>query len=85
MMVVVEGRRPRCWGCKQIGHIAKFCPQKPENKEKAATTTTTTKDTVATTTINKQAEAQGLGQVQPKSNNQEGWTEVTRKMKGSPK
>ena len=27
MMVVVEGRRPRCWGCKKIGQIAKFCPQ----------------------------------------------------------
>ena len=27
MMVMVEGRRPRCWGCKQVGHIAKFCPQ----------------------------------------------------------
>ena len=80
MMVVVEGRRPRCWGCKQIGHIAKFCPQKAEKNEKAAaTTTTTTKDTVATTTINKQAEAQGSGQIQ------EGWTEVTRKRKGSPK
>ena len=87
MMVVVEGRRPRCWGCKQIGHIAKFCPQRPENKEKAAvTTTTTTKDIAATTTtINKEAKAQGPGQVKPKLNNQEGWTEVTRKRRGSPK
>ena len=70
MMVMVEGRRPRCWGCKQIGHIAKFCPQRPENKEKASatltttTTTTTTKDAAATTTTNnKEAEAQGPGQV----------------------
>ena len=68
MIVMVEGRRPRCWGCKQIGHIAKFCPQRPENKEKASatltTTTTTTKDAAATTTtINKKAEAQGPGQV----------------------
>ena len=39
IMVMVEGRRPRCLGCKQIGHIAKFCPQRPENKEKASTTT----------------------------------------------
>ena len=45
MMVMVEGRRPRCWGCKQIGHIAKFCPQRPENKEKTASTTTTTTTT----------------------------------------
>ena len=87
MIVMVEGRRPRCWGCKQIGHIAKFFPQRPENKEKAsATSTAITKDTAAATTItiNKEAEAQGPGQVQPKSN-LEGWTEVTRKRKGSPK
>ena len=83
MMVMVEGRRPRCWGCKQIGHIAKFCPQRPENKEKASTstTTTTTKDAAAPT-ITKEAEAKGPGQVQPQ-NNQEGWTEVTKKRRGS--
>ena len=23
MMVMVEGRRPHCWNCKQIGHLAK--------------------------------------------------------------
>ena len=28
IMVVVEGRRPRRWGSKQLGHIAKFCPGK---------------------------------------------------------
>ena len=80
MMVMVEGRRPRCWGCKQIGHIAKFCPQRPDNKA----STTTTKDVAATTiTINKEAEAKGPGQVQPK-NNQEGRTEVTKKRRGIP-
>ena len=83
MMVMVEGRRPRCWGCKEIGHIAKFCPQRPENKEKASTSTTTTKDAAAPT-ITKEAEAKGPGQVQPQ-NNQEGWTEVTKKRRGSPK
>ena len=83
MMVMVEGRCPRCWGCKQVGHIAKFCPQRPENEDKA--TTPTTKDAAATTiTINKEAEAKGPGQVQPKSN-QEGWTVVTKKRRGSPK
>ena len=84
MMVMVEGRRPRCWGCKQIGHIAKFCPQRPENKEKASTTTTTTTKDAAASTITKEAEAKGPGQVQPQ-NNQEGWTEVTKKRRGSPK
>ena len=82
MMVMVEGRRPRCWGCKQIGHIAKFCPQRPENK--ASTPTTTTTKDAAAPTITKEAEAKGPGQVQPQ-NNQEGWTEVTKKRRGSPK
>ena len=82
MMVMVEGRRPRCWGCKQIGHIAKFCPQRPENK--ASTSTTTTTKDAAAPTITKEAEAKGPGQVQPQ-NNPEGWTEVTKKRRGSPK
>ena len=81
MMVMVEGRRPRCWACKQIGHIAKFCPQKNEN----AAATTTADSAATTTTISKRAEAQGPSKVQPKTNHQESWTEVTRKRKGSPK
>ena len=28
MIVVVGGRRSRCWNCKQIGHLAKVYPQK---------------------------------------------------------
>ncbi len=84
MMVMVEGRRPRCWGCKEIGHIAKFCPQRPENKASTSTTTTTTTKDAAAPTITKEAEAKGPGQVQPQ-NNQEGWTEVTKKRRGSPK
>ena len=49
MMVVVEGRRPRCWACKQIGHIGKFCPLNTENTENTAETTTTTATTTTTT------------------------------------
>ena len=26
MMAVVEGRRPHCWNCKQLNHLAKPCP-----------------------------------------------------------
>ena len=36
MTVVVEGRKPQCWNCKQLGHFSKSCPQK--------TTKTTTTD-----------------------------------------
>ena len=44
MLVVVEGRKPQCWHCKQIGHFAWSCPQKTTN-----TTTTTTTSTAPTT------------------------------------
>ena len=81
MVVVVEGRRLRCWACKKDGHIAKFCPEKTANTAAASAPAATT----TTTTISKQAEAQDPGQVQPKTSDQEGWTEVTRKRKGSPK
>ena len=63
MTVVVEGRRPRCWACEQIGHIAKFCPLNTESTENTAATTTTT---------SKQAD----GQAQLKTSDQEGWTKV---------
>ena len=29
MMVVVEGRRPLSWSCKQINDLTRTCPQKP--------------------------------------------------------
>ena len=33
MMVVVEGRQPNCWICKQVGHLAKVYPQKATDTE----------------------------------------------------
>ena len=51
MMVVVEGRRPRCWSCKQLGHISKFCLQKdPPNAAAATVATETAAATVSTAT-----------------------------------
>ena len=35
LTVVAESRRLHCWFCKQVGHLAKFCPQrskKPTNR-----------------------------------------------------
>ena len=89
MIVMVEGRRPRCWSCKKIGHIPKFCPEKPENAATAAAVaaaaTTTTTTTASTATISKTAETQDPSQGQPKTNDKEGWSEVTRRRRGSPK
>ena len=84
MMVVVEGRRPRCWSCKQLGHISKFCPQKdPPSAAVSTALTTTTTATITTATISS-ATVKETGQVQPKKA-EGGWTEVTRKKKRSPK
>ena len=32
MMVVVEGKNPQCWNCKQLGHFSRTCPEKPPNR-----------------------------------------------------
>ena len=83
MMLVVEGQRPCCWSCKQLGHISKFCSQKdPPSAAASTATTATTTATITTATISSTT-AKESGQVQPK-NMEEGWTEVTRK-KRSPK
>ena len=73
-------------GCKQVGHIAKFCPQKA--KDAGTENTAATAAAAATTTINNKQpnkEEQGPGQVQSKTNDPEGWTEVARRKKKSPK
>ena len=68
-----------------VGHIAKFCPQKAQD---AGTENPAATAAAATTTINNKQpskEEQGPGQGQPKTNNPEGWTEVARRKKKSPK
>ena len=37
MAVIVEGRKPLCWSCNNIGHFSKNCPQKPTIAAAAAT------------------------------------------------
>ena len=83
MMVVIEGRRPRCWSCKQLGHISRFCPQKySKNTAVSTAPTTTTTTTIFTATISSSA-SKDSAKVQPKKAD-EGWTEGTRKKKKIP-
>ena len=83
MTVIVEGRKPLCWFCNNIGHFSKNCPQK-------STITTTTTNTTTTTTTATPApviaaiiptETSENKQETPKEN-EEGWTQVTRKKGG---
>ena len=83
MMVVVEGRHPRCWSCRQFVHISKFCPQKdPQKAPTAAAATETAATTVSTVAISEIRTGKELDQAQLKK--AEDWIEVTRKKK-SPK
>ena len=76
MMVVVEGRRTHCWKCKQIGHLAKTCPQK------YIKTTDTTKEKPLKEVVIEMPNPAPKPEV-PSSEN--GWTQVIRKKrKGNP-
>ena len=57
MTVIVEGRRPLCWGCKQLGHFARSCPQKTATGTTKTVTTAATNATIATTKTTTAAEA----------------------------
>ena len=72
MMVVVEGRRPLSWFCKQLGHFFRSYTQKATT---IATTTTTT-----TTTTTKPTESITINETQTGDhpNKEGGWTRVTR-------
>ena len=82
MTVVVEGRKPQCWNCKQQGHFSKSCPQKTT---KTTTPTTTTTATTTTTTIAAVVTSATipLTSGSPKTaehpdKDEEGWTQVTK-------
>ena len=67
VVVVVEGRRPHCWNCKQLGNLAKACPQKaPKEKQQ-----NTTEDIISTT------KEKDKYQLDPENQ----WTQVHKKKK----
>ena len=79
MTVVVEGRKPQCWNCKQLGHFSKSCPQKilqpgqTMETTAAAATTSTIKTTAIIVSKSPNAET---GDHPDKD--EEGWTQVQR-------
>ena len=85
MMVVVEGNKPQCCFCKQLGHFSRSCPQ---NTTKTIVTTPTT-TTTTTTTIAAKFTPPTKESPQPEAwdhpdKEEEGWTQVTGKKKKSP-
>ena len=82
MMVFVEGRRPRCWSCKQLGHIAKFCPKKDQPQAPAAAAATAATETTATAvpTVPTREKEQDI----PTTKTVDEWIEVNRRKKRNP-
>ena len=90
MTVIVEGRKPLCWFCNNIGHFSKSCPQKTTKTTPATTTTTTetTTNTTNTTTTIAATATTAATEVNksetPKTktgdspNKEEGWTQVVK-------
>ena len=81
MTVVVEGRKPQCWNCKQLGHFSKSCPQKIMQPGQTVATTavaaaTTTSSTKATATVACESPNAETGDHPDKD--EEGWTQVQR-------
>ena len=84
MMVVVEGRKPQCWFCKQLGHFSRSCPQKTTIAVTSPTTTSsTTKTTTTTTSTPPSKEKPQVEARDHPDKDEEGWTQV--KKKRSPK
>ena len=86
MMVVVEGRKPQCWNCKQLGHFSKSCPQKTAQQGTATTATiaaaaaaTAAVATTATKEITTAAVSEGPNpETGGHPDKGEGWTQVQR-------
>ena len=85
MTVVVEGRKPQCWHCKQLGHFSKSCPQKiTKTIQPTKTTVTATIAVVAATTVTKRNITTASSKSpKPETGNhldkeEEGWTQVQK-------
>ena len=74
MTVIVEGRKPLCWNCKQLGHFSRSCPQKVTTIVTNKTTTATNDTTESNTTTEAKDNTVQETEVQPDKN--EGWTPV---------
>ena len=83
MMVVIEGRKPQCWHCKQLGHFSRSCPQKTTTKTVTPPTTTTTTSTKTTNEITRETIETPQPETKDQPDKNEGWTQV--KKKKSPK
>ena len=81
IMVIVEGRRPRCWSCKQLGHISKFCPKKDRPQASAAAAATIAREAVATTVSTVPISESTTEKKQATPKTVEEWIEVNRKKK----
>ena len=81
MMVVVEGRKPQCRNCKQLGHFSRSCSQKTTKTTTPPTTTTTTIATIAaatTKTVPPTSRSPKPETGDHPDKEEEGWTQVTR-------
>ena len=93
MTVIVEGRKPQFWTCKQLGHFSRSCPQKtikptsPPPTSPLLTTTTTTTTSTTTATATTKITPPTSGSPKPETGDhpdkeEEGWTHVTREWVG---
>ena len=78
MTVVVEGRKPQCWNCKQLGHFSKSCPQKTIQPVTTTATTATIAAVAATSTTKNTtvSESSNSETGDHPDKEEEGWTQV---------
>ena len=78
MTVVVEGRKPQCWNCKQLGHFSKSCPQKTTTKTITTNTTTTAATTAAAAATVAEPNETPKAKTGDSPDKEEGWTQVVK-------